>query len=367
VRRWLRPVWALGCLFLLIVACGVPSGPLSDLTLGQSNTLSEGQAGWIIVQLKSVEIVGSPKDADGVNEFQLFVFLIDPKGNSAHLVYPGPEPAPMRQGGVADLGEFALGADAGALGEGDLTVWFLGVDSDELPGVGISSDQAGDLLAEGVGALMGTQGIPEGPVVSEVVDSGSQLAGWLDQHDVIGDQAITLRHEDGYRVGNTDTITTQDGGLEIAYEVYQAESALAPVQEGMFALASETVVTATTTPGQQGCGDRVVSGDEQCESDKDCGFGESCQACQCVVAAGCGDGTVSGEEQCESDDQCGGRRTCQDCQCVKLPPDGSCGNGECDRGEGDGVCDCDCMVCGDGVCDAPCERGWCVDCTGSGD
>jgi hypothetical protein len=143
------------------------------------------------------------------------------------------------------------------------------------------------------------------------------------------------------------------------------------------------------------CGDGYITHGEQCESDANCAAGQYCNSCQCtptptgytgtvtvtteegetVVMPVCGDGivmTTLGEE-CESHDQCGASEKCQGCLCVDLAPgekredleeniedDETCGNDRCDPWEGDGVCDCDCDVCGDGVCDRACEHPWCT-------
>ncbi len=96
------------------------------------------------------------------------------------------------------------------------------------------------------------------------------------------------------------------------------------------------------------CGDEVINGEEECESDGDCGEGYYCSDCSCYPEEGpepyCGDGTCDEGESCCAD--CGG--------CGGSGP--YCGDGyvtsgeECDDGNnknGDG-CDSSCNEEGGG-------------------
>ncbi len=86
------------------------------------------------------------------------------------------------------------------------------------------------------------------------------------------------------------------------------------------------------------CGNGLVEGVEVCESDKKGEHWDFCpnisqiiglplkcdlETCDCVAEGPvvkisyCGDGLVEGNEDCESDDDCPASRTCQNCTCVR--------------------------------------------------
>jgi hypothetical protein len=70
------------------------------------------------------------------------------------------------------------------------------------------------------------------------------------------------------------------------------------------------------------CGDGMIDPGEQCgEPGLTCA--DSCTTCSsCVCALNqpvCGDGVVCGSEQCESDADCGTGQVCRGCQCINTP------------------------------------------------
>ena len=148
------------------------------------------------------------------------------------------------------------------------------------------------------------------------------------------------------------------------------------------------------------CGDGIVNGSEQCESDSDCGADEICVNCDCVPSftgancAGCfctpdmsgvitcftdedccwcGDGIINGSEQCEFSSDCFGfpNAVCIDCKCNWGFTGANCVGPFCTpdmSGETTCYSDGDCMggpVCGNGTVELPEECEFDSDCGAS--
>lgn len=90
-------------------------------------------------------------------------------------------------------------------------------------------------------------------------------------------------------------------------------------------------------PEEAYCGNNAREGAEECDGTDDgaCGSGETCQSCSCVQVPDepnvpeCGDGVVGGTEECESDSHCASGYRCSACECVpkETQPAPYCGDG----------------------------------------
>ena len=100
------------------------------------------------------------------------------------------------------------------------------------------------------------------------------------------------------------------------------------------------------------CGDGNVDAGEDCDDGNDDNTDACTDECECAT---CGDGYVwEGEEECESDSDCGAYETCSACKCEAVP---YCGDGHVDAGEQcDGSANTECLY----GCDGDCSCAECV-------
>lgn len=125
-----------------------------------------------------------------------------------------------------------------------------------------------------------------------------------------------------------------------------------PAYGGRCFYCSATCTVVTVQGGS--CGDGIINGPEQCESNSDCGTGKECQNCRCITAGLCGNHHCEAGENCPADNSaCTGHTTCYASM--------ACTNGcqpanEINEAEDPGYCDRDGHGCGD---DCWCCRGRC--------
>lgn len=99
-----------------------------------------------------------------------------------------------------------------------------------------------------------------------------------------------------------------------------------------------------TTQPRGTCGDGMVSAEEQCELDTDCGDGIRCLQCRCISTicglALCGDGNVDPGEECDDGNTADNDR-CQSCRVAVCGDGAVCNDPSCTSGRDGGPEQCD--------------------------
>lgn len=270
---------------LIIVACS--SGPSSPtpLPVVPRPTLTPRPIPTRIppiinLQIESVRLLEESGDMlDETAELQLFVVLSDGI-DSVKLAYPSEgyyELSPGHDLPFETIGKFPMAFDEGLV-EGDVFVYFLAVDSDDLEFFGVdASEFVGTLISIGVKSYLApAQAVFEAvEVVKDVVDDGASstdssssnsastdrtklsqssqkanflfgmaplvgelLINWAEQNDVLGEAMIRLSRENDWGTG-AYTFQTDNGNLEIDFNIVRSQDA--PVNSLLGQVRSGTV------------------------------------------------------------------------------------------------------------------------------
>lgn len=212
---------------LVISACGPTPEPPGQLDVGSVVEVEVSHSEWLLIQPRLIRPLRSPGVGNHVN-FKFFMIVQDRVAPVPGFCYPSTGVHSVAVGDRISIEGVALAVDKTRL-NGDLPVYFLAVHEPDPTRARVAEAIIGALASWIVDAFASGRG----SLIQFVLEVGTNLltstvADWLTshEHNVIGEQIYPLRSYRDWESGTRISFMTQDGGMEVVFEVSTAREVL---------------------------------------------------------------------------------------------------------------------------------------------